>query len=220
MRAAAVLMRMFLSLAPTDPAGKRDEIRSLLNEVVAEGRAGKRAGGRKRGHFQRKHRLLQWFRGQAGKPGLYGDVMLTEGGKFGGRRVSSVGSLKSLVVKMLRKVMPAFTQFGRAAGKGKRAIRGNAMLQLLAAQYNHSATNVGVARRANATVKKASPGFNPVAECLGKILVDTGQESRVDNRYNAAAQRAFNDETAEMLRHLEATVLDSAENSGFDVRGG
>jgi len=150
---------------------------------------------------------------------LYGEQMRVESGKFLGRRTASVGALKSLLVKMLRTIMPSFTQFGSRTKKhAGRQVQPNAMLFRLASQYGHSANNVGVARSTRATGRKATPGFSPAAEAIGSIGLKDGQDGKVNSMYQSAVSRAFRDETAEMLRHIEASVLDNAEQSGFAVR--
>lgn len=226
MHAAAVLMRAFLSLDPKDPQAARSDVRQeLMREVEERTRlvaSGKRAGQRirvgKSRQFQARHRILQWLRARAGNPGLQGQQMRTEVGRFSGRRIASVGSVKSLLVKMLRKIMPAFTQFGTVTKKsGGRQVAGNAMLIRLAGQYGHTASNVGVARTARASGTPASPGWSPTASAEGSLGVKSSQEGRVNPMYSAAIARGIADETAEMLRHLEAKVLDNAEASGFTV---
>lgn len=227
MRAAAVLMRTFLLLEPRDPQAKRNEVRAELNTEIGERtrviQSGRNAGMRKRlgrsRQFQAKHRILQWLRAKSGKPGLYGAEMRKEAGRFSRGRVASVGTVKALIVKMLRGVMPGFTQFGAVTAKSKgHQVKGNAMLIKLAGQYNHAASNVGAARNSTSTADRAKPGLNPVVQVGGWLDVDNGQESRVDARYTQAATRAFADERVEMLNHISGAVLDAASQSGFNVK--
>ena len=227
MRLAAVLMRTFLFLDPRNPQAKRDEVKGILTRELEERTRTTKIGKVKRlgrlRQFQFRHKIINAMRGKRGQAGLYGQAMRDASGSFLRGRTSSVGAMKALVVRMLRKVMPAFTQFGSVTKKsGGRQVKGNAMLIRLAGQYNHAASNVGVSsnisKRQTASGKAASAGWRPFAEVSGEYGVKTGQDSTVNARYQAAVQRAFADETREMLDHLRAKVLDNAEAAGFIVK--
>ena len=43
----------------------------------------------------------------------------------------------------------------------------------------------------------------------------TGQDGTVNALYQATVQRAFADETREMVEHLKAKILDNTEAAGF-----
>lgn len=227
MRLASVLMRTFLFLEPRNPQAKRDEIKGELTRELEERTRTTKSGKVKRlgrlRQFQVRHKIINALRGKRGRPGLYGQEMRDQSGAFLRGRTSSVGAMKALVVRMLRRVMPAFTQFGSVTKKsGGRQVTGNAMLIRLAGQYNHAASNVGVSsnvsKRQSATGKTAVPGWKPFAEVSGEYGVKAGQDPKVNARYQAAVQRAFADETREMIDHLRAKVLDNAEAAGFIVK--
>jgi hypothetical protein len=223
MRMAAVLMRTFLILEPHDPQSARSGIRSELTREIGERTRVLKSGKRKRygkaRQFQVKHRLVNYWQRIKGEPGLYGDAMRSASSKLQAGRQRSVGSLKALIVKMVRKVMPAFTQFGTSTKKaGGRVVKGNAMLIRLASEYGHAASNVGVSRETRVSGQPAMPGWNPVVEINASRMVKEGQEGKVDSRYQAALTRAFADETRAMVEHVRAKVLDDAKASGFTVK--
>lgn len=228
MRLSAVLMRTFLILEPRDPQAKRNEIRRVLTDTAKivrnnlRGRvlkSGKWKAWGRSGQVQARHVILQSLRGKAGKPGLYGDEMRTETGRFTRGRISSVGAMKAMVVRMIRAVMPRFTQFGGTTKKaGGRQIQPNAMLQRLATEYGHAQSNVGVSPRSKASARRAVPGYNLVAEANGTIGVKDDQTGKVNDRYNRALAQAFRDEEVDLRRHILAVVLDNAQNSGFTVK--
>lgn len=214
MRMAYVNMRALLILEPKDPQAKRNSVRNELTAVIAQRfrtlKSGKAKIKGKAKQFQVRHRLLQWIRARKGQPGLYGDQMRIESGKFLRNRVSSVGAMKAAVVIAIRKFMPSFTQFGSATKKsGGRQVKPNAALVAMAKRYlgGGPLNNVGVNRNSKTMATIAKPGFSPTATALISIGVNDDQVGRVEQRYHAAYTRAFADETQEMLNHIATAAV-------------
>lgn len=191
-----VLLRLYVLLPPTRLMEKRQQVRDFLNEPVVGTRThkGKRRLSQIR-VFSRVHKLVQYFEKQAGRKGLYGAEMRKAAGKFRKKRIGSVGYLKSVVVKAIRKISPSFTQYGtwvqtgkQIAGGGfsqrrprqwngvnlewkqKREVKANAALMKITAEYGAFAGNVAVMKGAQTTVKMATPGLNP----QGLVAMDLG----------------------------------------------
>jgi len=207
------LLRIYASLDPKSPQSERNRIRAYLNEPIGERRFDKRTGkkvGRGR-VLQRRHLIVQAKRrdmaatqDQGGiKAGLYGEAMRAAAASFSRKAIGSVGYLKAAVAKSIKSINGHFTQFGFSTKKsGGKQIPGNAALIAIANQYGLKAENVAMHKGARGYAYPAKDGFNPYSIADMAVAISDDQVGRVSERYSSAGQRATNDETVEMQKHL------------------
>ena len=65
------------------------------------------------------------------------------------------------------------------------------------------------------------PGFNPTASVVMTAGVADSQYNRVSAIYNTAMQKAFDDETAEMVNHMTEAILANGkvlEDNGISIK--
>ncbi len=221
-----LLVRVFTILPPHDPQAARAKIRAYMGEAIggAEAvdrisrRTGKRLASIKDKRILRRVNLIAQARNRAaGGKGLYGKAMRIASGKVFRRAVGSVGFLKSAVVKAIKQINGHFTQFGGDVMRGRYVLRSysaNAAAVAIAKEYGTAGNvggNVGIHKGSWAFTHPARPGWNPVASSDIGWGVKEGQESKVNGMFVAAWQRAINDETAEMKRHLEGVLQDEID---------
>lgn len=220
-----LLLRIYIHLKPHSPQSERNRIRAYLTEPIGERRMDARTGkkvGRSR-VFRRVHKIAvhrEIMGGRStpwkGKGRLAGaDAMRAAAAKVMRQSIGSVGYLKSVVVKAIRKIPGngKFTQFGRQSKKANGiSIQGNAALIAMANQRGLPAENVSTHKGARAYVHPARDGFSPTAIADMAVSIVNGQEGRVASVYGEAFSRAIADETVEMQKHLAAKMQDLAND--------
>jgi len=199
------LLRIYAALDPKSPQSERNRIRAYLNEPIGERRFDKRTGkkvGRGR-MLQRRHLIVQAKNSKAGNKGLYGEEMKKAAGAFSRKAIGSVGYLKAAVAKSIKAINGHFSQFGYTTKKsGGKQVPGNAALIAIANQYGLKAENVAMHKGARGYAYPAKDGFNPYSIADMAVAIADDQVGRVSERYSVAGQRATNDETVEMQKHL------------------
>jgi len=218
-----VLLRGFTLLPPSNPQAQRDKVKAYMKQTVPY-----KAKGENRAHpaklvyliAQARNRTRPLLPGEKAVVGLRGAEMKKAAAKVRARAVGSVGYMKSVIVKGMRAINGHFTQFGRKAKKsGSKGVSSNAALARITAEYGiENESNVGIHKGAKAFARPALPGLNPLAIMDGSIGLGEGQEALVNSEYNRAFARAFDDERAEMERHLLEAVESAAEDA-IDVTG-
>lgn len=211
-----VLARAFLLLRPASPQGERNRIRTYLREPVGDvnkvsAKTGKKIG--KNRLLRRVHLITQARNKKDGKKGLYGEDMKKASASFMRRAIGSVGYLAAPVAKAIKQVQGHFRQFGGTAGSigGVRPYAANKALVALAEEYGiGDRSNIALHKGARAKTTRAKPGVNPNARAEVTLAIQDGQLPNVDLRYNAAFSRAFNDERAEMTRHMAKRMQEHA----------
>lgn len=206
-----LLVRVFALLKPKDPQAERNRIRAYLNTPVGERRFDKRTGKKvgKGRMLQLRHLITQARERAKGGPGLYGEAMAKAAAALSRQAIGSVGYLKSGIVKAIKAINHgSFAQFG-GVSRG-RQYSGNAALIKIAAEYGHAFSNVGIHKggKAYAGVSKSTGKVYSFGDISWKIA--DGQEGNVAANINPAFQRAFNDETVEMRRHLASKLQQDA----------
>lgn len=209
------LLRSFAILPPKDPEAAKAKVRDYMkHQISSRGSVG--ANGKFKRHkaskqLQRRHLIAQAKNKRSGGKGLYGKRMSDAAASVLRRAVSSVGYLKSPLVKAMRSINGHFTQFGKKRKKGK-DVPPNAALQRIAAEYGLSiGSNIGIHKGAKAKARLAAPGFSPSAVVRISSGVDDGQSGTVNAHYNHAFQQAAFDESAELRRHVAEVVQDSVD---------
>ena len=199
-----VLLRVFVLTPPKNIQQERTRVSNYLGQFIApkdeHGRltirkskkTGKQLG--KSRSLRRVHLIVNSRLGKLGMEGIQGKMMKTISGKFWRGAVNSVGYLKSVSLRAIRRLSPGFVQFGNSA-KGR---AGNSALIATAKQYDGEMRNVGVFRGAQADVNKAEAMFNPRASARMKIGLADDQSGKVDAIMQPVIQKALNDEAAEM----------------------
>jgi hypothetical protein len=212
-----VLLRIFVLVPPKNIKAKQDEVSRYLGDFVGGQVKDKRTGkfkGKGRS-LRRVHLVINARLGKMGQPGLYGELMKRVSGKFWRSAVNSVGYLKSGPLKAIKRISRNFSQYGYSAKrvKGKRLARvsANGALLRIADQYEIAAAdraNVANFRGSQGYAHNASQGWDPMAVANWRVGVKSGQEGNVSAAYQPAIQKAFDDETAEMEKHLRAVGQD------------
>ena len=164
--------------------------------------------------LRRVHLITQAKNKKAGNKGLYGEDMKKASASLMRRAIGSVGYLAAPVAKAIKKLQGHFSQFGGTAGSvgGVRPYAANKALVALAEEYGITdRSNVGLHKGAYSFTKEAKPGINPrVTADMALAISDGNQIPRVDARYNTAFSKAFNDERAEMTRHIAKRMQEHA----------
>lgn len=209
-RLAFVVMRAMKHLKPHSISGKRDEVRSYLFQVL-ESRGKLFTRGKRKGQVNTAkdhiiaHRIVQ---SNASK-GYYGREMTKATKEFTSRTIKSVGYMKAAMAHALTKLVGTVTI--QVQGKKERIVSKSF------ASLRSEFSPVGPATSSVSTISKGS-GWNPFSSVNVELTkVRNGQESKVNSLYVSAVNRAFAEETEEMIRHMEAKVLDNAEKAGFIV---
>ena len=203
------LLRAFCALDPKSPQSERNRIAAYMTEQIGETRhrtlkSGKQGKALARGRqLQRRHLIAQAKNKAAGGKGLYGEAMKKAAGSLSRKAIGSVGFMKSVIAKAIKKANGHFSQFGYVTKKtnGKQ-VSGNAALIALANQYGLDGSNVAMHKGAYAYTRAAMPGFNPQAVADMAVGIADDQLGRVSFRYAAAFQRATFDELDEMKKQL------------------
>lgn len=232
-RMAFLLMRIFAILPPHNLKEERRRIRQYMNQprgdthkdvlimFTAAGRLVAYKSQRKRKVGERprlKHLIVQKKQRQKGRKGLYGQEMRAAAEKLMRRSVSSVGYLKSGLIKAIRKFNGHFTQLGgqkRKDGQGK--VSANQAFVKMLQEYGHSASggNVGVHGGSKTTARLAKPTKTGLKEALASIdmQVAPDQLARVQLVYRQAASMAFRDERAEMELVIQRKLEEAASEA-------
>ena len=207
-----VLLRVFVLTPPKNIQQERTRVSNYLGAWIVEkdksGRyfekkskkTGKRLGRNR--VLKRVNLIINARLGKMGQPGIQGKLMSKVSGKFFRGAVNSVGYLKSVSLRAIRRLSPGFVQFGNSA-KGR---AGNSALIATAKQYGGEMRNVGVFRGAQADVHKAEAMFNPRASARMKIGLADDQSGKVDAIMQPVIQKALNDEAAEMESHISGLL--------------
>jgi hypothetical protein len=174
------------------------------------------------------HLIAQSKEAKGGRRGLYGEEMKAAASALMRKAIGSVGYLRSGVVKMIRVYNKGFSQFQSAKWKPlskppgyKAPKRTNAALVSLANQYGLNEENVATHKGTKARGFQAVPGFNPTASVVMTAGIADSQYNRVAGIYNTAMQKAFDDETTEMVNHMTEALLANGkvlEDNGITIK--
>jgi hypothetical protein len=91
----------------------------------------------------------------------------------------------------------------------------------LANQYGLPAENIAVHKGTRAKGYQAVPGWNPTASVLMQSGIADNQLSRVKGIYDAAMQKAYDDELAELQTHMTDALLANGQvlvDNGIDIK--
>ncbi len=172
---------------------KRASIKAFLNTqrstAVKMATSGKRKGifirrKARNKELRIKHVIANYWRGKAGKPGLYGKAMLHYSGKMTSKRQRGVGALMAPflpVIRALNRVAKYKYPFSKTSG---------AKVAIWPGSAGSGAT-------------PAPKGANPVARLLMRFATRKGQESRVARIVNPVVQAALDWKAGKLLREAE-----------------
>jgi hypothetical protein len=97
----------------------------------------------------------------------------------------------------------------------------NAALVALANQYGLPEENVAVHKGTKARGYQAVPGWNPTASVMMSTGIADNQVGRVERIMSSAMQKAYDDETAELMTHLTDAMLENGQvlvDNGIDIK--
>ena len=240
-----VLVRFFALVPPKNPQEARDKVKQYMDKsqrdsdsanmlVVVNGKAV--ILRHKTRTFTTSARIVNARRGALFERGLYGEQMRKAATALKVRSTGSVGYLKSVVAKGIKKFNGHFTQFGKPKrvkieGSAKSVIErygGNRALIEITKEYGiNNSSNVATTNKSSAMARPARKSGNMLATCSmvigigngGPLAKLPGSEARADEAYREAMARALNDEYNEMLSHL-SDVMDSTANDAALVSSG
>ena len=226
-----LMVRLFVLVPPKSPGQERRRIADYLGTPVGDiNRKSKKTGKRvgKSRIMRRVHLIAQSKETKAGRRGLYGEEMKAAASALMRKAIGSVGYLRSGVVKMIRVYNKGFSQFQSPKWKPlskppgyKAPKQTNGALISLANQYGLPEENVATHKGTKARGIQAVPGFNPTASVVMTAGVADSQYNRVSAIYNTAMQKAFDDETTEMVNHMTEALLANGkvlEDNGISIK--
>jgi len=226
-----LMVRLFVLVPPKSPNAERARIGDYLKKPLGDinrksKKTGKRIGLSRL--LRRVHLIAQAKERAAGRRGLYGKAMKDAASAIYRKAVGSVGYLRSGVVKAIRLYNRGFTQYKKPKWVPlvkppgyKEPKATNAALVAMANQYGLPEENVAVHKGTRARGTQAAPGWNPEASVFMSVGIADNQHGRVQSIYDAAMQRALDDETAEMTNHMTAAVLANGKvlvDNGIEIK--
>jgi hypothetical protein len=205
-----LMVRLFVLVPPKSPNAERMRIGDYLKKPLGDinrksKKTGKRIGLSRL--LRRVHLIAQAKEKAAGRRGLYGQAM-----KVKAIRLYNRGFTQYKKPKWVPLVKPPGYKEPKAT---------NAALLAMANQYGLPEENVAVHKGTRARGTQAAPGWNPEASVFMSVGIADNQHSRVQSIYDAAMQRALDDETTEMTNHMTAAVLANGKvlvDNGIDIK--
>ncbi len=194
-RGAKVTERAFDAVPPfsnSDLESKKkalsDYLRTPISTAIKFAKSGKRRGHyipkkARRKNLMRGHLILQAMRAKAGKKGLYGQAMAQAFGRFTGRKLRSVGYLKSVFIPIIR-TFNRVSKWKIPTWKTERISRWPG--------------SSGYGR-----ADPAKPGWNPIVKFEIQGRVRDEELGKVEAIYETAFNIAFRDEARELEKHVE-----------------
>lgn len=226
-----LMVRLFVLVPPKSPQAERTRIGDYLSKPLGNiNRVSKKTGKRigKSRLLRRVHLIAQSRERKAGRRGLYGEEMKEAASAIYRKAIGSVGYLRSGVVKAIRVFNKGFSQYDKPKWKPlvkpagyKPPRKPNAALVSLANQYGLPEENIAVHKGTRAKGYQAVPGWNPTASVLMQSGIADNQLSRVKGIYDAAMQKAYDDELAELQTHMTDALLANAQvlvDNGIDIK--
>jgi hypothetical protein len=179
---------------PGEEQATRSKIKKYLTEKVQGrmrvGKKGpKRVSGRRPKKLMRVNLIVQARRAKTSRKGLYGDAMAAAAGAFRQRAQVSVGFLKSPFIPVIKGLLN-FVKFKKVATRWGRI-------------------SVWPGSSGYGKVKPATPGLSP--EGIFEVRWKWFTEKQATALVTSAIQKAFNDETKEIDRHLQEKLQPEAD---------
>ncbi|MFZ9679638.1 MAG: hypothetical protein ACO3BH_14915 [Quisquiliibacterium sp.] len=226
-----LMVRLFVLVPPKSPQAERTRIGDYLSKPLGDinrvsKKTGKRIGMSRL--LRRVHLIAQARERKAGRRGLYGVEMKEAASSIYRKAIGSVGYLRSGVVKAIRVFNKGFSQFSKPKWKPlvkpagyKPPHKPNATLVALANQYGLPQENVATHKGTKARGYQAVPGWDPTASVMISTGIADNQISKVEHIMSNAMQRAYDDETAELVAHMTDAMLENGKvlvDNGFDIK--
>lgn len=226
-----LMVRLFVLVPPKSPQAERTRIGNYLSKPIGDiNRISKKTGKRigKSRLLRRVHLIAQARERNAGRRGLYGQEMKAAASAVYRKAIGSVGYLRSGVVKAIKIFNKGFSQYSKPKWKPlvkppgyKPPKKPNAALVALANQYGLPEENVAVHKGTKARGYQAVPGWNPTASVMMSTGIADNQVGRVERIMSSAMQKAYDDETAELMTHLTDAMLENGQvlvDNGIDIK--
>lgn len=175
--------------AAGEAPAKRSKIKAFMDAQLSQKVRATKSGkfvkaGKKSSQLQRKHLIANYWRGKAGKPGLYGQAMKAYSGKMSGKRQRGVGALMAPFLPIIRALNP------RVKFKYPFAKTRGAKVAIWPGSAGSGAT-------------PAVKGDNPFALLSVRSGAREGQEGKVGKMLTTVIQAALDWKGDKMLRQAE-----------------